>query len=138
MSPRPTGRTSACGDVEAEARLDQARAFLQVAGLVGDQDDEVATPNVSASLAVLAGVAASDAVCCAALGRRPRGQDQRQAVALLSQVVDIGQPMARDLTRLLSLKDDAHYGVLQVSGQRLTAALRQARHLVGAAEDFLE
>jgi hypothetical protein len=33
------------------------------------------TENVAASLAVLAGIAASDASCCAALGRRPREQD---------------------------------------------------------------
>lgn len=138
MSPRSTGRTAACGDVEAASRLDQARAFLLVAELVAEQDDDLATPNVCASLAVLAGIAASDAVCCAALGRRPRGQDHRQAVDLLTQVVEIGQPMARNLTRLLSLKDDAHYGVLQVSGQRLEAALRQAKHLVDTAQDFLE
>ena len=71
MSPRVAGRAEACGRREAQARLDQARAFLDVAKLVGEQDDDLATPNVAASLAVLAGIAASDAVCCAVLGRRP-------------------------------------------------------------------
>jgi len=117
--------------------VEQARAFLDVAELIGDQDDELATPNVTASLAVLAGIAASDAVCCAALGRRSRGQDHRQAVELLRQVTDVGDAMARELTRLLAVKEDAHYGILQVSGQRLAATLRQARHLVETAKEFL-
>lgn len=34
--------------------------------------------------------------------------------------------MARDLDRLLAVKDDAHYGTLHVSAQRANAALRQA------------
>ncbi|PZF83611.1 hypothetical protein [Jiangella anatolica] len=138
MNTRSTGRTAACSPAEATTRLVHARAFLEVADLVGEQDDELATPNVAASLAVLAGIAASDAVCCAALGRRSRGQDHRQAADLLGQVAGIGEAMARDLRRLLSVKDDAHYGVLTVSHQRVTAALRQARHLVEAAEELLE
>ena len=98
----------------------------------------MATPNVAASLAVLAGIAASDAVCCAALGRRPRSQDHRQAIDLLRQVAGVGGAMARDLGRLLAVKDDAHYGVLRVSGQRVTAAIRQAGRVVEAAEEFVE
>ncbi|HZN18923.1 MAG TPA: hypothetical protein VFB84_12225 [Micromonosporaceae bacterium] len=43
-------------------------AFLEVAEMVGAEQDELATPGVAAALAVLAGIAASDAVCCAALG----------------------------------------------------------------------
>ena len=45
--------------------------------------------------------------------------------------------MARDLERLLAIKDDAHYGLLHVTRQRATAALRQARRLVDAAETTL-
>ena len=77
MNTRSTSRTAACSPAQATTRLDHARAFLDVAELVGEQDDELATPNVAASLAVLAGIAASDAVCCAVLGRRSRGQDHR-------------------------------------------------------------
>ncbi|MGH9251999.1 MAG: hypothetical protein ACRD0W_21150 [Acidimicrobiales bacterium] len=46
--------------------------------------------------------------------------------------------MARDLGRLLAVKDDAHYGVLHVSKQRVTAAIRQAERVVEAAEAFVE
>lgn len=138
MSPRPSGRVSTCGAAEAGTRLEHARAFLEVATLVGHQEDELATPNVTASLAVLAGIAASDAVCCAALGQRARGQDHRLAADLLGQVVEVGVPMARDLRRLLAIKDDAHYGVLHVSNQRVSAAIRQATRLVEAATTFVK
>jgi hypothetical protein len=113
--------------------MDHARAFLEVAELVGTEQDELATPSVTAALAVLAGIAAADAACCARLGLRSRSQDHKQALALLTEVAPDGPAMARDLERLLAVKDDAHYGLLHVSAQRATAALRQARRLVDAA-----
>jgi hypothetical protein len=57
MSPRQPGRTETCGLKQARIRLAQARAFLEVAKLVGTENDELATPRVAASLAVLAGIA---------------------------------------------------------------------------------
>lgn len=138
MSARQVGRTQTCGRIQARTRLSQARAFLEVAELVGTEPDEVATPDVTSALAVLAGIAACDAACCATLGRRSRGQDHRQAVDLLAQLVSNGQTMVRDLGRLLSIKDDAHYGLLHVSSQRAAAALRQARRLVDAAAAHVE
>lgn len=138
MSPRPTGRTQTCGPTDARTRLSQARAFLEVAELVGTEQHEIATPHVAAALAVLAGIAASDAACCATLQRRSRGQDHRQALDLLAQVEPNGKSMARDLDRLLSIKDDAHYGLLHVSSQRAVAALRQAHRLVDAAATHVE
>jgi hypothetical protein len=134
VSPRPAGRKQACNSKHALVRLNHARAFLEVAELVGTQKDELATPSVAAALAVLAGIAASDAACCAALGQRPRGQDHRQAVQLLERVDSVGPAMAQDLGRLLSVKDDSHYGLLHVSSQRATAALRLARRLVATAD----
>lgn len=138
MSPRQTGRTQTCDRSQARTRLSQARAFLEVAELVGTEQDEIATPDVASALAVLAGIAACDAACCATLGRRSRGQDHRQALELLTQVAPNGQTMARDLGRLLSLKDSAHYGLLHVSRLRAEAALRQAGRLVDAATAHVE
>ncbi|MGH3461603.1 MAG: hypothetical protein ACRDP9_09020 [Kribbellaceae bacterium] len=134
MTRRTTGRTEVCGAEQARLRIGQARAFLEVAELVGTDADELATPHVSAALSVLAGIAASDAACCASLGRRARGQDHREAVALLKQVEPDGPAMANDLSRLLGIKDDAHFGMLHVSAQRATAAIRQARRLVDTAD----
>jgi hypothetical protein len=133
MSPRPTGRTEKCGTEQARTRRDQALAFLEVAEMVGAEQDELATPGTAAALAVLAGIASADAVCCAALGQRSRGQDHRQAISLLAQIAPDGQAMARDLERLLAIKDDAHYGMLHVSSQRAASALRQARRLFDTA-----
>jgi hypothetical protein len=62
-------RTLACGIADARIRLAQARKFLDVAELVAAEDIQ-ASHSVAAALAVLAGIAASDAACCAALGRR--------------------------------------------------------------------
>lgn len=134
MTPRAGGRTQPCDRGDARTRLEHARSFLDVAELVGTDRDELATPSVSTALAVLAAIAASDAVCCAVLQRRPRGQDHLQAVALLRTVAPDGPDMARDLERLLAIKDDAHYGLLDISSQRATSALRQARRLLAAAE----
>jgi hypothetical protein len=138
MSPRPPGRTQQCGAEDARTRLDHARAFLEVAELVGAEDDNLATPGVAAALAVLAGIAASDAACCAALGQRSRGQEHRRAVELLRQIAPDGNAMASHLDRLLSIEDDAHYGVLDVGAQRAKAALRQARSLVDAATTHVD
>jgi hypothetical protein len=42
MSPRSVSRTQNCGEADGQVRLDQARAFLEVAELVGTEDDELA------------------------------------------------------------------------------------------------
>jgi hypothetical protein len=131
VNPRSSGRTTPCARADAVRRQEHAEKFLEVAELVDGESDEVAaSANLSASLAVLAGIAASDAACCAALGRRSRGQDHRQAIDLLREVSPGGPEAARQLQRLLDLKDSAHYGVITLSGEALKAALRGARGLV--------
>jgi hypothetical protein len=91
----------------------------------------------------LAAIAASDALCCRLLGERSRGQDHRDAVALLEQVrfgtgTDQAQAQrARDLARALAtaldLKDDSHYGTLMVGATELRRLIRAAEVLVSAA-----
>ena len=41
--------------------------------------------------------------------------------------------MAHNLARLLDLKDEAHYGVTNITAQKATSALRRARSLLDAA-----
>jgi hypothetical protein len=77
-------------------------------------------------VAVLAGIAASDAACCARLLKRPRGQDHQEAVTLLATVEPYGAEMAKDLGRLLASKDESHYGASLVDRAK-------ARRLVGYA-----
>lgn len=71
---RSMTRTQSCDRDDALNRLAQAESFLDAAELIVDDDSDDATPSVAASLAVLAGIAASDGACCARLGVRARGQ----------------------------------------------------------------
>jgi hypothetical protein len=55
----------------------RAREFLEVAELIVDEKDQDASfvyASSAASLAVLAGIAASDAACCKALQERSRSR----------------------------------------------------------------
>jgi hypothetical protein len=133
MSGRGATRTQPCSIAQARTRLAHARKFLEVAELVAGEAGDVDYASAAAALAVLAGIAASDAACCVALGRRSRGQDHLQAVELVEQVAPGGAQAAKALRRLLSLKDEAHYGLFDVGGRDLQAALRQAKTLVDFA-----
>ncbi|MDQ2744659.1 MAG: hypothetical protein M3Z66_20520 [Chloroflexota bacterium] len=120
--PKPTGRTQPCSRADARTRLDHARKFLDVGQLVADPDQELEYTS-----------AAADAACCHALGRRSRGPDHHDAVDLVGQVTPGGTEAARALRRVLDLKDQAHYGLFDVSGTDLRAATRQAEALVSFA-----
>jgi hypothetical protein len=138
MSGRGATRTQPCSIAQARTRLAHARKFLEVAELVAGEAGDVEYASAAAALAVLAGIAASDAACCVALGRRSRGQDHLQAVELVEQVAPGGAQAAKALRRLLSLKDEAHYGLFDVGGQDLQAALRQAKTLVDFAGEVVQ
>lgn len=130
---RPSTRLSSCTKAEARIRLQQAEAFLYVASVTLDEDNDLATPGVAAALAVLAGIAASDAACCARLGERSRGQDHRQAVQLLEKVLPTGLNMAKALRELLAVKDDSHYGSSLVSLSKARQMVRRAKELIDSA-----
>lgn len=103
-------RRASCGIREARARLRTAQAYLEVAELVLDEQAREEFLSVSTGLAVLAGIAASDGICCARGGSRHRGDDHRGAARLLGQATPDGKMLATTLLRLLDLKDEAHYG----------------------------
>lgn len=131
------GRTEPCSGGQARIRAGQARAFLDTAELIVDLDDDLATPGVAAALAVLAGIAASDALCCKNLGRRARGQDHREATGLVAQVEPDGPALAKLLARLLEIKDSAQYGTVYLSVARARTAIRHAQRLTDATEAAL-
>lgn len=130
------GRTQACGLTEARTRAESAGKFLEVALLI-DGEDEGAFRSVAASLAVLAGIAAADAACCVALGRRSRGSDHHDAEALVAEIAPGGTQAATWLRRLIDLKDTAQYGIIFVSRDDLKVATRQAEKLVEFAYDVI-
>lgn len=137
MSRRAAGRMQSCTRAEAQARLRDARAQLDFAE-VATPADPAAVQKAAVAAAVLAGIAASDAACCAALGQRSRSQDHRDATSVLDSVSPGGPKAAKQLDRLLNLKDASHYGFDDVGGQRLLAAQRQARAMVAFAEQTLQ
>lgn len=136
MSPRRQGRTQQCTAADARKRLRDAEAQLALAEVVGP-DGSPAERKAAASCAVMAGIAAADAACCRALGERMRSQDHRDAIVLVRRVTPGGTSAARSLERLLGLKDQAQYGLEDVSGQKLDTAVRQARALIAFAADIV-
>ena len=127
-------RQPSCGPAEARARAKVARLYLTVADLVKGETDPRAWANVAVGNAVLAGIAAADAICCTALGRRSRDSDHRLAAELLD-MVDKG--LGKALRTLLEVKDLAHYGEGLVVASKVSQALRAAERLVTEAEDRL-
>ncbi|GAB3603569.1 hypothetical protein GCM10027586_06650 [Kineococcus gypseus] len=128
---RPGPRTGTCTPADARTRLRQARMHLEAAELVQAEELEEAAA-VATGNAVLAAVAAADAVCCFVAGVRSSGQDHRQAIALLQETTgDAG--LTRGLREVLDLEDAGHYGLSNVSQANCTAAVRRARTLVEVA-----
>lgn len=132
MTPRHSGRVVTCTPAESRARRDQARAFLDVAELVLTEDRREA--HVAAALAVLAGVAAADAICGLSLGKWSRGQDHAQAAALLGDVALHDSTLPTKLRRLLADKDAAHYSSSLITVEKAKAMVRQAKALLTEAE----
>ena len=120
--------------------MDRAREFLEVADLVVGEKDEDASPvyaSAAASLAVLAGIAASDAACCTVLQQRSRSRNHRDAEQLLAQITPGGKEAASDLRELLNLKDKAQYGFLKMSVPEVQKVMRRANRLVDFAAEAL-
>jgi hypothetical protein len=136
VSPRKGTRTQPCGKREAHTRSLSGEKFLEVARLVEGEDEE-AFRSVAASLAVLAGIAASDAACCTSLGRRSRGDDHHDAEALLAMITPGGTEAAVALRRLIDLKDKAQYGIIHISRDDLKVAMKQAERLLDFARDVI-
>lgn len=134
------GRARPCDANQAKQRMARAREFLEVAELVVDekhQDASIVYASSAAALAVLAGIAASDAACCKALQERSRSENHRDAEQLLAQITPGGKKAAGDLRELLNLKDKAQYGFLKMSVPEVRKVMRRANRLVEFAAEVL-
>ncbi len=136
---RKSGRTAGCDAGVAKARLRQAESFVYVSELVlGEQgDDALPLRGAAAALAVLGGIAAADAACCARLGRMHRGQDHAQAIDLVRTLEPDGKQLANDLARLLAIKDNVHYEAIVISPSDASAAVDRARRMVDIVRGIL-
>lgn len=135
MSAVKLGRSGKCGKSQAKVRLMAARKYIEAAEMLEGEALEgiEESASVAASMAVLAGIAASDAACCIKLAMRPRGDDHQQAAEFLKQI-DGGDKAAAYLSELLSLKDTAQYGMIHISLRDLKIAMRRAALLLEFAE----
>lgn len=113
---------------QARARRLMAAKYLEVADLVATEDGPAV--NVSVGLAVLAGIAAGDAICLSGTGERYAGTDHAAAADLLARV---DTEMGRRLRRLVALKPASHYGERLLDVRDRVAAVRDARELVAEA-----
>lgn len=130
---RPPGRTQKCSKSDAKIRLDHARLYVTVAETVlTDETSEHAT--IAAGNAVLAAIAAADAICCISAGSRFRGDDHIGAVDYLSKVTG-DKTLGTLLRDVISLKDLGHYGLDNVVASRAKSAVRKARQLVNEASN---
>lgn len=133
-----TTRTAPCTPDQARVRLATAHAYLAVAAAVLKEKPASEYRNVAAGVAILAGIAASDAICGLRLGRVHRGDDHRGAADLIRSATKDGPKLAAQLQRLLTLKDAAHYGMVLISARNTTDAMKWAAFLVHRAAEESE
>jgi hypothetical protein len=127
-------RLRECDDAVIGGRLRKAEQFLDAAATVRDlADDESDVGDALVTLCVHAGIAASDVICCKALGHFVQGEDHLQAVTELAKVSPGGKQLGNDLRALLQMKARAEYAAPPVSASQRKRAWRRAENLVTVA-----
>ena len=127
MSPKKV-QTTRVQPGEGRGRRQVAEKYLEVASLIDSEDG--AAINVCVGVAVLAGIAAADAICAAALGERYSGPDHEVAVEVLTRV---DAKLGKQLRDLVTMKTTSHYGFGLLTASQRKAALRCATALVADA-----
>ena len=125
---RAKGSRKQCDARQARQRLIDARQFLEAAELLD-------APDVVATNAIHAAIAAADAITCHALGERSSGGSHVVAVDLLRQV---DPRVATTLDRALDRKTQAGYESADISSSDARRCVKWAAQLVAAAEARLE
>lgn len=118
---------------DVSTRATHARAFLTAAELIeslGEDAGIESRTNILGALAVLAGIAASDAICGNALGERAAGENHANAVAILKRATPPGDPAAAQLKRLLDAKTTTQYSPMLLGESKSSELLPAARRLV--------
>ena len=103
-----------------------AQAFDAVHALADDANDII---DVCVTLAVHAGIAASDVICCSTLGHHSQSRDHHDAIGLLRKC---DGRLATDLQVLLDMKSIAAYSPTALGPNDLKRAERAMTRLVAA------
>ena len=125
---RAKGSRKPCDVQQARQRLVDARQFLEAAKLLD-------APDVVATCAIHAAIAASDAITCQALGERSNDSNHVSAVDLLRQV---DAKLATALKRALDRKTQAGYESVDIGSADAASCVKWADQLLAAAEARLE
>ncbi len=125
---RSKGTRKPCDVQQARRRLVDARQFLETAKLLD-------APDVVATCAIHAAIAASDAITCHALGERSSDGNHVSAVDLLRQV---DAKLATALKRALDRKTQAGYESVDISAADAESCVNWAGQLLEAAEARLQ
>jgi hypothetical protein len=124
-------RLRPCDSTIADGRLSKAKQFREAATTLRDvSDHEAEVGDAFVTLCVHAGIAASDVICCRALGHHVQGDSHNEAIAELRKV---DKELARDLQALLGMKTRAGYSDTGVTANQRKRAFRAADRLVNAA-----
>jgi hypothetical protein len=128
----PKSSTVSLDKAGARARLKEARVYLAMAELAGSGNS--AENKVAGSNAILAGIAAADAICGLVLGERNSGDDHAQAIGLLKKAIHPSTKAATSLKRLLTQKTPVQYGVDAISASDAADLIKWARDIVEEAD----
>jgi len=126
--PRQT-RTRPVNAAQARAYLSKAEEYLSAATSELDAD----RPIAATSLAIHAGINATDAVTGMRLGQRAAGQDHDEALVLLRTAGPDGTAVAKELARLLPMKTWAEYEPDDIPKSHAAKAVERARRIVEVA-----
>jgi hypothetical protein len=127
--PKQT-RTKKVSAAQVRAYAGKAQEYVDAAA-----SELVAERFIAAtSLAVHAGINASDAVCGARLGERAAGDSHDQVLALLKTAGKDGIAVEKELRRLLPLKTKAEYEPDDVAVGVATKAVERAQKCVAVAQ----
>jgi hypothetical protein len=130
----PGNSDSPCDARVIAGRMRKAEQFLTAAENVRDlAENEEDARDAFVTLCVHAGIAASDVLCCLALGQHARGEDHQEAIALVRRVAPGGGELANALSVLLGMKTRAAYGDATVTADQVKRAERAAKRLLDAA-----
>jgi hypothetical protein len=105
------------------------------------QDDLSAYASAAALLAVHSAISYSDALLIGLGGAKPRGENHREAIAVLKRTCSgarIDHQGIKHLDRLLSAKTDISYGEKQVDHERIAALCIAAERFQVWAERILQ
>jgi hypothetical protein len=125
---RAKGARRPCDIRQSRQRVTDARQFLEAAELLE-------APDVVATNAIHAAIAAADAITCHALGERSNDSNHVAAVDLLRQV---DATLATALKRALDRKTQAGYESADISAADAASCVIWAQQLLKAAEIRLE